>query len=182
MYTKIDLRGTYHLVCINEGDEWKTSFQTHYGHFNYVVMPFDLINAPIIFPRSMNEFFVNTGMISLVVTLMTFSFSPRTWRNVNDMYDMFWTSLRKLNFMPSWKNANSLGTFLNMAFASKSCKVQTIMDWATITFIHDVQCFLGFVYFYWHFITHYLMIVTPFTCLTLKNQPFTWGVEIEIIF
>jgi hypothetical protein len=69
-----------------------------------------------------------------------------------------------------------------MAFASKSCKVQTIMDWATITFIHDVQCFLGFVYFYWHFITHYLMIVTPFTCLTLKNQPFTWGVEIEIIF
>jgi len=78
MYTKIDLRGKYHLVCINEGDEWNTSFQTHYGHFNYVVMPFDLINAPIIFPRSMNEFFVNTWMISLVVTLMTFSFSPRT--------------------------------------------------------------------------------------------------------
>lgn len=179
MYIKIDLRGTYNLVYINEDDEWKASFRTHYGHFNYVVMPFDFINAPIVFPCSMNEFFVNTWMISLVVTLTTFSFSPRTWRNVNDMYDMFWTSLRKLDFMPSWKNANSFGTFLDMTFASKSCKVQTIMDWTTIALIYDA---LGFAYFYWHFITYYLMIVAPFTCLTLKNQPFTWWVEIETIF
>jgi len=137
--------------------------------------------SPIIFPCSMNDFYVSTWMISLVVTLMTFSFSPRTWRNVNDMYDMFWTSSRKLDFMPSWKNVNSLGTFLDMTFASKSCKVKTIMDWPTIAFIHDIQCFLGFAHFYWHFITHYLMIVAPCTCRTLKNHPFTQQVEIETI-
>ena len=28
IYTKIDLRHTYHLVCIADGDEWKTTFQT----------------------------------------------------------------------------------------------------------------------------------------------------------
>ncbi|SJL03619.1 uncharacterized protein ARMOST_06976 [Armillaria ostoyae] len=28
IYTKLDLRHAYHLVCIAEGDEWKTAFQT----------------------------------------------------------------------------------------------------------------------------------------------------------
>jgi hypothetical protein len=42
MYTKIDLRGAYNLVCIQKGDEWKTMFRTCYGHFEYVMMPFVL--------------------------------------------------------------------------------------------------------------------------------------------
>ncbi len=44
MYTKIDLRGAYNLACIWKGDEWKTTFRTIYGHFEYVVMPFESIH------------------------------------------------------------------------------------------------------------------------------------------
>ena len=33
VYTKIDLRNTYHLVHIAEGNEWKTAFWTHYRFF-----------------------------------------------------------------------------------------------------------------------------------------------------
>jgi hypothetical protein len=60
VYTKIDLHGAYNLVCIQEGDECKTTFHTHYGHFEYVVMPFGLTNAPIIFRHLMDDFFMNT--------------------------------------------------------------------------------------------------------------------------
>ncbi len=49
VYTKIDLHGAYNLVCIWKSDEWKTSFKTHYGHFEYVVMPFGLTNALVVF-------------------------------------------------------------------------------------------------------------------------------------
>jgi hypothetical protein len=45
------------LVRIKEGDEWKTPFRTRYGHFEYNVMLFGLINAPAIFQHLMNDIF-----------------------------------------------------------------------------------------------------------------------------
>ena len=44
-FTQLDLTSTYHQMRIKEGDKWKMVFQTRYGHFEYQVMPFGLINA-----------------------------------------------------------------------------------------------------------------------------------------
>jgi len=49
VYSKIDLHHAYHLVRIANGDEWKTAFRTHYGSFEWSVMPFSLTNAPTAF-------------------------------------------------------------------------------------------------------------------------------------
>ena len=55
IYSKIDLRHAYHLVRINKGDEWKTTFRTRYGSFEWCVMPFGLTNAPAAFQRFIND-------------------------------------------------------------------------------------------------------------------------------
>ncbi len=49
VYTKLDLRDTYHKIRIKKGDEWKTAFRTRYGLWEYVIISFKLINTPATF-------------------------------------------------------------------------------------------------------------------------------------
>ncbi len=69
IYTKLDLRHAYHLICIAEGDEWKTAFRTHYGSFEWCVMPFGLTNALMVFQHFVNGIFAAMLDISIVIYL-----------------------------------------------------------------------------------------------------------------
>ena len=57
LYSKIDLRTGYHQLRVRETDIPKTGFRTRYGHFEFMVMLFALMNAPAAFTNLMHRVF-----------------------------------------------------------------------------------------------------------------------------
>ena len=54
-FSKIDLKDAYYQLCIKAGDEQKTAFQTRYGHYEFLVVPIGLTNAPATFQAYINK-------------------------------------------------------------------------------------------------------------------------------
>ena len=68
-FTQLDLTSTYHWIRIRKKDEWKTAFQTRYGHFKYQVISFRLTNALTTFQGYINKILAEKLNVFVIVYL-----------------------------------------------------------------------------------------------------------------
>ncbi|XP_069478208.1 uncharacterized protein, partial [Ambystoma mexicanum] len=190
IYTKLDLRGAYHLVRIKEGDEWKTAFRTKYGLFEYQVMPFGLCNAPAAFQYFMNDVLrelIDVCVVVYIDDILVYSSSEEEHqRHVKEVLER----LRQHNLFAKLEKCVFNATeveFLGFILSPNgvhmdSKKVDEIIKWPSPTSVKGVQSMLGFANFYRRFIPEFSRIVQPITALLKKNKRFEWSSEAEQAF
>ena len=182
IYTTIDLRHAYHLVCIVEGDEWKTAFHTCYSSFEWLVMLFGLSNTPAAFQRFMNNIFsdvLNVNITYYIDDILVYSDDPAEHkRHVCEVLchlhqHGLYAHPNKCHF--SVDSIEYLGfILLKDGLKMDPAKIETIKDWLKLWKVKDVQSFLGFANFYRRFILDYSDIVVLLTQLTHKGMPWNF--------
>ncbi|GKE95674.1 putative reverse transcriptase domain-containing protein [Tanacetum coccineum] len=157
-FSKIDLRSGYHQLRVREEDIPKTAFRTRYGHFEFTVMPFGLMNEPSIFIDLMNrseeehEVHLKTILELLEKEKLYAKFSKCE----------FW--LKEVQF---------LGHVVNRYFIHLDpSKVESVKNWKTPESPTEIRSFLGLTGYYRRFIENFSKIAKPITLLTQKNKAY----------
>ncbi|KAG8503267.1 hypothetical protein CXB51_001261 [Gossypium anomalum] len=145
VFSKIDLRSGYHQLKVKKVDLYKTVFRTRYGHYEFLVMPFGLMNAPATFMDMMNQVFqpyLNWFVVVFIDDILVYS---RTEEDHDAHLQIVLQILRENH-----------------------------LDWKPPKTVSEIQSFLGLAGYYKHFIEGFSLIAAPLTKLLRKRVPFNW--------
>jgi hypothetical protein len=179
---KLDVKDAYHNLQIAKGDEWKTAFQTKYGLYEYLVIPFRLTNVPASFQCWINEVLSNYLDIFCIAYLNNvLIYSDNIIQHcqhikliLERMKEVGLTLKASKCEFHTYKT-EYLGYIITPTGISMDLEnVKAIEEWKEPTNVKGVQGFLRFTNFYRRFIQDFSKITAPLTKLTRKDTWYEW--------
>jgi len=184
IFTKLDLKDRYHLLRIREGHEWKTAFRTRYGHFEYKVVPFGLVNTPATFQAMMNKIlreFLDHGVVVYLDDILIYSEGEEEHielvKKVLVRLEEHQLAVSVPKSVSHVRSVEFLGYIVGIDGVTLSeRKVKSVMNWRAPQSVKELQIFIGFANFYRRFIKDFSKICTPITeKLKGDKTRFHWG-------
>ncbi|KAK7379835.1 hypothetical protein VNO78_34255 [Psophocarpus tetragonolobus] len=190
VFSKIDLKSGYNQIRIREGDEWKTTFKTKYGLYEWLVMPFGLTNAPSTFMRLMNHVlreFIGKFVVVYFDDILIYSTSLEL--HVEHLQSVL-NVLRKEQLYANLEKSifcTDHVVFLGFVISAKGVlvdeeKVKAIQEWPTPKSVSEVKGFHGLASFYRRFVKDFSTLAAPLNEIVKKNVVFKWGKKQEEAF
>ncbi|GAU43227.1 hypothetical protein TSUD_241170 [Trifolium subterraneum] len=190
VFSKIDLRSGYHQIRVKTEDVPKTAFRTRYGHYEYIVMPFGVTNAPGVFMEYMNMIFhsfLDKFVVVFIDDILVYSKSEEKHKEHLGIVlqvlkeKKLYAKLSKCEF---WlKEVSFLGHVISSGgIAVDPAKVDAVMKWGTHESVSEIRSFLGLAGYYRRFIEGFSKMALPLTLLTRKDQAFVWDEKCEKSF
>eukprot|EP00253_Pinus_taeda_P023407 PITA_23407 len=182
VFSKIDLRSGYHQIRIKDEDIAKTAFRTRYGHYEFVVFPFGLTNAPATFMCLMNSIFhpyLDRFVLIFIDDILIYS---RTIEEHHEHLRMVLQTLREHQLYAKFSKCDFFKEeiqYLGHVITKDGIvvdpeKIKAIMDWPVPKDVADVQSFMGLAGYYRRFVEGFSKVAFPITSLQKKGRAFHW--------
>ena len=157
-----------------EVDIPKTVFRTRYGHFEFIVIPFGLTNAPATFMDLMHRVFqpyLDQFVVVFVDDILIYSQSEEGHEDhlrivLQALRDhQLYTKFSKCEFWLT--EVKFLGHVVSASGVSVDPeKVEAVMSWERPKLVFEIRSFLGLERYYRRFVKDFSRLAAPMTRLT----------------
>lgn len=182
LFSSLDMTAGYHQIRMQQGDEHKTAFKTHHGHYEFRVMPFGLTNAPATFQCTMNSVlapFLRKFAMVFIDDILIYS---ATIEDHLTHLRLVLTALKQHQFFLKQSKCSFAKTELSYlghiitaaGVATDPSKVSAMLQWPVPTNFTELRGFLGLTGYYRRFVQNYGLLAKPLTTL-LRQKQFHWS-------
>jgi hypothetical protein len=181
-FTSLDCSQGFHQIPVNPNSIEKTAFITPDGHYEYMKMPFGLVNAPSVFQRFVDKALGPLRYEQVLVymddLLLPSSSVEEGLQLLNQVFELLdkaglKLNLKKCSFLKT--EIEYLGHHIGSGGITPGMKKTAAVDnFKRPTSVHEVRQFLGLAGYFRKFIRGFASIAFPLTELIKKDNPWCW--------